>query len=100
MKVDVTKAIGDIGSKMEATMAKLHVELKSDMAKLSTENAKMYGELKSEIADVKLELKSDIVDIKSKVGKIEDGIKSLSWQVKAIYGAALAVYMMYIFTPH
>ena len=82
MKVDVTKAIGDIGSKMEATMAKLQVELKSDMAKLQ------------------VELKSDMVDIKSKVGKIEDGIKSLNWQVKAIYGAALAVYMMYIFTPH
>ena len=105
MKVDVTKAIGDIGSKMEATMAKLQVELKSDMAKLSRENAKMCGELKSELKSAIVELKSEIGglrELKSERGELHakldglnDKIKSLGRDFKRMYGAVLLAYIMY-----
>ena len=106
--------MGDISSKMEATIAAIRVELKSEMAalrvELKTDMAMLFmgmGKMHAELMANHWELKSDIVDIKSKmgnistqVGKAEDGIKSLGWQVKALYGAALAVYIMYICTPY
>ena len=72
------KAIGDMDSKMEAKIAKLRVELKVKMAK-------NHGEVKSEMAE-----------LHAKVGKFNDGIKSLGRDLKRMYRAVLLAYIMYI----
>lgn len=140
MKVDVTKAIGDMCSKMEASMAAYRLEQKTDMAGLYAIMGKIYVELKTDMAALRVDQKTDMAalrveqktdmaglfaimsksyvelktdisrnhgELKSEMGKISTdlgqakyGIKSLSWQVKAIYGAALVVYMIYRCTPH
>ncbi|PUU77029.1 hypothetical protein B9Z19DRAFT_1147416 [Tuber borchii] len=85
LKVDVTKAIGEISSKievrfskMDATMAKLSAEHKSDMAKLSTDMAKIYFAHKSDMAKLSAEHKSDIaklsVEHKSDMAKLSTDI--------------------------
>ena len=65
-------------SKMEAKIAKLRVELKAKMAK-------NHGEVKSEMAE-----------LHAKVGKFNDGIKSLGRDFTRMYRAVLLAYIMYI----
>ncbi|PUU77028.1 hypothetical protein B9Z19DRAFT_1147415 [Tuber borchii] len=83
LKVDVTKAIGEISSKievrfskMDATMAKLSAEHKSDMAKLSTDMAKIYFAHKSDMAKLSAEHKSDMAQLSMDMAKIYFAHKS------------------------